>query len=437
MLTAHILHRRPPFRSTSRRDEDESEDDGDVDDDDDGDDEQSLPPLVLSDDDDDDDDDEDVEAPHAAEEEMHGGNGLFSSSSASLCLLIGISYLHTAVIISKSAASAEGGGGRKSEAFIKSNAMRCDAMDPIWNLPCNCSSSSNPGRCLDYVTMRQLRKERIFVFGLDGQPPPSTKERGEKLTAVLKDRSNLLASIVQEENKQQQQPVVAVRELLVTLLDTVITVCESVYLMIIALANSPSQQKSKKWQACKKAIASAYGKKQDFVMTKADRATKATKHKPKHDHALQWLVQVGEKSSDLSVNAEEENLKIVPYGTVGEMFKEYVYSNQGVILQHITTTSMNLLIVNYLLVYRCITRYLHRRNAFGTCGWAKMSTVCIIPKGALRHAASATSPASIFLPRPGTTSASSKGTFSGGTDGSTSSSKRERASKSRTRRSAV
>ena len=177
--------------------------------------------------------------------------------------------------------------------------------------------------------MAQLQKERSFVYGPANNPPPSTKERGEKLTAILKDRSNF-THIVRD--KQQPHTVVAVGELLVTLLDTVCTVCESVYLMIIALAHSPNQQKSKKWQACKRALALTFGKKQDFVITSADRATKATKHKPKHDHALQWLVQVGEKSSDLSVNAGEENLKIVPYGSIGEMYKEYVYSNTKVIM---------------------------------------------------------------------------------------------------------
>jgi hypothetical protein len=216
-----------------------------------------------------------------------------------------------------------GGGGRKSEAYIKNNAMQCDAMDSMWTANCSCSSSTHPGRCLDNVTIRQIVKERTYVYGPREEAPPSTKQRGDKLSEILKERSNLPQIVL-------DKPTVDVGELLVTLLDTALKVCENVFLMIIALANSPSQQKSKKWQACKKAIASTFGKKRCFLMTKEDRATKPTRHKPKHDHALQWLVQVGVNSSDLSVNADEENLKIVPYSSLGEMYREYLYSNKKV-----------------------------------------------------------------------------------------------------------
>lgn len=91
--------------------------------------------------------------------------------------------------------------------------------------------------------------------------------------------------------------------------------------MIVGLTGKIDDPKPKKWQTCKRNLQLST---EEIKASKADKKKyAAARHAPKQNHALQWLTEVAQYSSDFSVNAGEEDRKIIPYGSVPEMWREY------------------------------------------------------------------------------------------------------------------
>lgn len=191
-----------------------------------------------------------------------------------------------------------------------------------WSAGCKCKGTTNPTKCLVFATLCQIQKERIHVFGGHGEPAPTSKERTATLTRILKDRSNLssltpVGRDVAASSSSSSSPV----ELRVTLLDSSLVVCESAFLVIVGLTSKAEEQKPKKWATCKRNLQMTP---EEVAAAKEDKKQHADpRHAPKQEHALSWLHVVGQNSSDFSVNAGEEDKKIIPYGSVPEMWREY------------------------------------------------------------------------------------------------------------------
>ena len=126
-------------------------------------------------------------------------------------------------------------GGRSSETTIKMHAMKTGVMETQWTQSCRCKGTTHPERCLITATMSQVQAEREWVFGPISEPPPSTKQKWDKLQeAIVKRMKKSPASSTNANNGDQYH---------VTLLNGVsssqiITVCESAYLVIVGLSNS-------------------------------------------------------------------------------------------------------------------------------------------------------------------------------------------------------